>query len=447
MLAESYAGTALRGSNGKPVGLIAVIGRRPLDDPAFVEMMLKQVSIRAASELEHRQMREAIVNSQKELEVLVRKRTKELQETNRALNIEIRKRRQNEKSLVIAEEKYRTVADFTYDWETWVGPDGKFIYVSPSCMPTTGYTVEEFMNDPSLVVKIAHPDDREIVANHYAEKSKRNLPSCSLDFRIITRDGEEKWIGHSCQPVFNNEGKWIGQRGSNRDITARKRTESFLLASQLQLRALTKRMDAIAEDERTRISREIHDELGHLLTAIKFDVQCLNNKPDLTPRQLRKELASMTCMLDSLIDTVRKIATDLRPGILDHFGLCPAIEWQIEQFQKRTNIKCEYIINEKGINFDKNETTIIYRILQEILTNIARHSKASRVDFSLGQADGRFLMVTSDNGTGFEVKEIHDESSLGLMGMSERALSIGGRLKIESAKGKGTKVTLELDKK
>lgn len=447
MYAESYAGTTLFGSNGKPVGLIAVIGRKPADNRDKVEMVLKQVSIRAASELEHRQMRKVIENSQKELEILVRKRTKELQKTNETLSKEIRKRKQKEKSLLIAEEKYRTVADFTYDWETWVGTDGNFIYVSPSCEPTTGYTVDEFMKDPSLVIKITHPDDREMVASHYAEKSKRNLPSCFLDFRIITRSGEERWIGHSCQPVFNAKGKWIGQRGSNRDITARKKTESILLASQLQLRALTKRMDAIAEEERTRISREIHDELGHLLTALKFDVQCLISRPDISPDQLGEELSSMSGMLDSLIDTVRKIATDLRPGILDHFGLCPAVEWQIEQFQKRTNIKCEYIINETDIDFNKNETTIIYRILQEILTNIARHSKATMVDFSLSQKDGHFLMITSDNGIGFEVQDKHDESSLGLMGMSERALSIGGNLKIESEKGRGTKITLQLDKK
>jgi hypothetical protein len=265
-----------------------------------------------------------------------------------------------------------------------------------------------------------------------------------VDFRIITRDGTEKWIGHSCQPVFNAEGKWIGQRGSNRDITERKKTEHNLLASQLQLRALTRRMDAIAEEERTRISREIHDELGHLLTALKFDIQCLIDKSRIDVRQLRRELASMTSMLDFLIDSVRKISTDLRPGILDHLGLCPAIEWQIEQFKKRTSIQCEYSIRDTDIYFEKDVITTIYRILQEILTNIARHSKATRVSISLSQNDGMFLLTVTDNGIGFIVREMLDESSLGLMGMYERALSIGGKLKIESAQGKGTIISLEL---
>jgi len=446
MCAESYAGITLRGSNGKPIGLIAVIGSNYLENPDSVEMLLKQVSIRAANELEHRQLQESILNSQKKLEVLVKERTKDLQQTNRALNKEIKARREKEKSLLQAEEKYRTVADFTYDWETWVGPDGKFIYVSPSCMPTTGYTVEEFMNDPMLVVKITHPEDREHVENHYIEKKKKNLPSCSIDFRIIKRDGEVRWIGHSCQPVFNSDGVWIGQRGSNRDITPSKKTENNLLSSQLQLRALTKRMDAVAEEERTRISREIHDELGHLITAIKFDIQCLYNKKDINEKHLKKELASMTCMLDFLIDSVRKIATELRPGILDHFGFCHAIEWQIEQFKKRTNIQCEYLIIDKDIDFDKDVTTIIYRILQEILTNITRHSEATKVYISLSQKDGWFSMSVSDNGIGFEVMDKHDDSSLGLMGMYERALSIGGELKIESVKGEGTNITLRLEK-
>lgn len=444
MVAESYAGTTLWGTTGKPIGLIAVIGRKPMADPGLVESMLNQVSKRAASELGHRQLEENIILSHKTLERLVKKRTAELQKANTGLKNEVQKRKLKEKSLLIAEEKYRTVADFTYDWETWVGPDGKFIYVSPSCQPTTGYSVEEFMDDPSLVIKITHPDDREMVENHYNEKRKRNLPSCSLDFRIITRSGEERWIGHSCQPVQNAEGKWIGQRGSNRDITARKKTENTLLASQIHLRALTQRMDVIAEEERTRISREIHDELGHILTVLKFDIEGLASNQDISMDHVKSELNNANSMIDSLIDTVRTIASSLRPGILDHLGLIPAIEWQIEQFQKRTNIFCECDIQVINEPFNSNETTVIFRILQEILTNVTRHSKAEKVSVSLIKKDNKIVLMVADNGIGFELNSNNHPDSLGLMGMRERAISIGGQIEIESEKYKGTSVTLLL---
>ena len=446
MVAESYAGITLWGSGGTPIGLIATVGRKPLEDPGLTETVLKQVSIRAACELEHIQMEAAILQSRDELEVLVGERTAELQKANELLTKEIIKRKQKEKSLTLAEEKYRTVADFTHDWETWLSPEGKFLYVSPSCLPTTGYTVEEFMDDPSLVFKITHPDDRDMVEKHYSEKLESSTNACSIDFRIITRDGEEKWIGHSCQPVFDSKGKWIGQRGSNRDITERKMTESVLIDSQIHLRALTQRMDAVAEEERTKIAREIHDELGHLLTSLKYDIEGLSNKTDLSAELLNCELAAMNRTVETLMNAVRKIATELRPGILDHLGLIPAIEWQIEQFRKKTNIKCEYDLPEINGKFDRQETTIIFRIVQEILTNIARHSRADKVSVSFSKKEDHYLFTAADNGIGFELIGSDNGNSLGLMGMRERALSIGAEFDIESAPGKGTMITLLLKK-
>jgi PAS domain S-box-containing protein len=446
MVAESYVGITLWGSEGRPIGLIAVVGRKPLIDQRLAVGVLKEVAIRAAGELEHRQLEDKIIKSRDELELQVKERTAELQKTNELLRNEIDLRKQQERSLVLAEEKYRTVADFTYDWETWLGPDGKFIYVSPAFCSTTGYTVEELMNDPALLVKITHPDDRELIKRHFKAALNESIGDCSFDFRIFTLNGELRWIGHCCKSVFNAENKFLGQRGSNRDITEQKKGESILIESQKQLRALTQRIDAIAEEERTNIAREIHDELGHLLTAIKFDVEGLINKPDLSIAFVKSELRDMISMIDALIDTVRKIASELRPGILDHLGLFPAIEWQIRQLQKRSKIGCEYKHHEMDITFDKNETNIIYRIMQEILTNVARHSKANKLSVSLSKKDDLFILTATDNGIGFELTESKNEVSFGLMGMRERAMSIGGEIKIESAPGKGTTVTLVLNK-
>jgi len=377
---------------------------------------------------------EALKKLNEELDDRVNKRTSELLKSNLALQK--------------AEEKYRTIADYNYDWETWLGTDGKYIYVSPSCLRITGYQVEDFMNDPNLYGNIAHPDDREMVKNHRYEPRKVNNPDIAMDFRIITRNGEERWISHSCQPVYNTEGIWLGQRGRNSDITERKKAESFLVNSQDKLRALTQHMNELTENERKTIAREIHDELGHMLTALKYDIDSLINNPQLTIDQVNNELPDMFSMVESLIESVQKIATELRPGVLDHLGLLPAMEWQINQFRMMTKMNCIYTVpDDLDVTFDKTETTNIFRLLQEMLTNVARHSKANKVEISAHKENDLFVLNVKDNGVGFMVADKTQSGSLGLMGMNERALSIGAEIQIDSAPEKGTSISLLLVKK
>jgi signal transduction histidine kinase len=166
-------------------------------------------------------------------------------------------------------------------------------------------------------------------------------------------------------------------------------------------------------------------------------------RADFNADSFRDEMKSIMSMVDALIDSVRQIASELRPGILDHLGLLAAIEWQIRQFQLRTKIKCTYELD-ADVHFDKNETTVIYRILQEILTNVARHSKAKSLKISLIKRGNLFCMKVMDNGVGFDLKSDKCKNSLGLMGMRERAMSISGKLEIESIIGNGTTVTFSL---
>lgn len=380
----------------------------------------------------------------KYLKIKVRKRTGELRRVNEHLMREIEIRRNNESLLRLAEEKYRTVANFTYNCESWLSPDGEFIYLSPSFETTTGYKVEEFMEDPSLYYRIAHPDDREIIENHFNQKLDPHFEPCHLSYRIITRDGEIKWMDHTCHPVFNSAGKWLGRRGSNVNITRQKEAESILIESQNQLRALTRRLDDIAAQESKRIAREIHDELGHLLTALKFDIDNLSEYPNKTIKSLHKEIASITKLSESLITTVRKISTQLRPEILDHFGLIPAIEWQVNQFSKRTKICSDIKIQPLQYQFDSKQTTVIFLILQEILTNVARHSKATHIAVSINKIDSFFSLEVVDNGKGFDFDNTVNINNLGLLGMRERAISIGGEIIIKSRKDEGTSVIFNL---
>ena len=143
---------------------------------------------------------------------------------------DITQHKQAKKELERNEERFRTVADFTYDWEYWVDPEGKMLYVSPSCERITGYSSQEFLNNPEFLLHIIHPYDRTRIANHH-ESLESHLVVCSFDFRIITQQGQERWIGHICQSVFSSDGRWLGRRASNRDITERKQAEDKLKAS------------------------------------------------------------------------------------------------------------------------------------------------------------------------------------------------------------------------
>ena len=149
---------------------------------------------------------------------------------------DITERKKTEEALKQSEIKFRTVADFTYDWEHWISPEGTLIYVSPSCERITGFKPEEFIEDQDLIIKIVHPDDKALIEHHYKSIDSKELPD--VDYRIITKSGEVRWIAHGCQPVFDGKGTWLGRRGSNRDITERKKAEEALKESEERFQSL-----------------------------------------------------------------------------------------------------------------------------------------------------------------------------------------------------------------
>ena len=171
-----------------------------------------------------------------------------------------------------SEEQFRTVADFTYGWEYWIGPEGDYLYVSPSCARITGYRADEFLQDPGLLEKITHPDDRAMVARHAREElgSGEVLP---IDFRIITRSGKERWIGHICQPAYGTDGSWLGRRGSNRDITERKRAEETLIRRNRELALLNRTSRAFSSTlDLDQVLTTVLEEVRRLLDVVACSV-------------------------------------------------------------------------------------------------------------------------------------------------------------------------------
>jgi signal transduction histidine kinase len=229
-----------------------------------------------------------------------------------------------------------------------------------------------------------------------------------------------------------------------RERSGRKNALEQLRLSHDQLRALSVYLQTVREEERIRISRAVHDELGQALTGLKIDLAWLGTRLVKPPRPARDKIAGMSSRIDETIATVRRIATELRPGILDHLGLAAAIEWQAREFQNRTGIECRIGCSLPHAMLDEEINTAFFRIFQETLTNVARHAEASRVEISLVQKDGHLTLRVGDNGRGITKEQIANIRSLGLLGMKERASLLGGFVAITGHPRTGTTVTVNI---
>jgi len=228
------------------------------------------------------------------------------------------------------------------------------------------------------------------------------------------------------------------------EIWDRERAEEQLRTSLDQLRALAARLQSVREEERTSIAREIHDELGQACTAIKMDLALIGRKTTKRQARLRAKVHSASQLVDNMIATLRRIASELRPRTLDDLGLTAALEWQAQDFESRTGIHCQVTLPRDPLALDSERSTAIFRIFQESLTNVARHAQAARVEARLELEAQHLIFQVHDNGRGFDPLEAKSRRSLGLVGMQERALLLNGDLKIEGVPGAGTTMTLRI---
>ncbi len=227
------------------------------------------------------------------------------------------------------------------------------------------------------------------------------------------------------------------------EIEKRKEVESSLKESHKRLQRLSAYQEAVREAERTRIAREIHDEMGHVLTALKIDVSWLKNQLPQNEEPLLKKAETILELINGTISTVQRISRDLRPGLLDDLGLIDAIEWQTQEFQERTEIKCQLELNtNEKLSLHSELSTAVFRIYQEILSNIARHSRATHASIKLIEQQNRIELEVSDNGIGITPMQIDAPDSFGLMGIQERLYPWKGSFKVEGKTGGGTIVTV-----
>ena len=248
-------------------------------------------------------------------------------------------------------------------------------------------------------------------------------------------------------PVLDDDGKVVEVIGVAIDVTDQKRIENELLASQRQLRELSAHLESVREEERKYIARELHDELGQTLTALKIDLTKLQERiPNLQNETVRMQITvripAMIEIVDAAMETTRKIVAQLRPAVLDELGLAEAAEWQVREFQKLTGIKCQLEIKLSDINLSQNLKTAMFRILQECLTNITRHAAATNVRIELIIKDEKLFFSIQDNGRGMGKRKMKTTKSFGISGMRERALLLGGTLEITRPENGGTQVSV-----
>ena len=229
-----------------------------------------------------------------------------------------------------------------------------------------------------------------------------------------------------------------------RERADRKQAVEQLRQSHEQLRALSVYLQHVREEERINISRAVHDELGQALTGLKIDLSWLANRLSKDQAPLIEKTKKMSFYIDETIQTVRRISTELRPGILDQLGLVAALEWQANEFQTRSGIQCAVKSSLDGAILDEDLNTAFFRIFQETLTNVLRHAGATRVNVHLREDGENLILEVKDNGRGITPAEIANTKSIGLLGMRERAALLGGKVSLTGARRKGTTVTVSI---
>jgi signal transduction histidine kinase len=228
-----------------------------------------------------------------------------------------------------------------------------------------------------------------------------------------------------------------------RNIADRKKAEEALRIQTEELRSLSVRLQKTREEERTLVARDLHDEIGQVLTGLKLDMSWIARRLPEDSQELREKIESTLTLANTGMGWVRKICTQLRPGILDDLGLAAAIEWQAKEFEGRTAIHCNVSLPAGNVDLDQERSTAVFRIFQEALTNVSRHSKATQVEVSLREENEAILLAIRDNGIGMQTSPGQPGRSFGLLGMRERALVFGGKVEFSGAGG-GTTVTVSI---
>ncbi len=353
---------------------------------------------------------------------------------------DITQRQQAERRLRESEERFRELAA-NIDGYFWLNApdDSEMYYISPGYEKITGYSCESLYQRPASWTEIIHPEDRERVLAVVLKPI--HTEGRELEYRIVRPDGSIRWIRDRVLSIRNDAGEIERVAGIGEDITERKQAEAKLQEYYERVKGLSRQLLTVQEEERRHLARELHDEIGQVLSAISVNLKVVKSKvaPDAWPR-----LEESIGMVDRAVDQVRNLSLDLRPSMLDDFGLESALRWYVDRLAERTGLPVHFSAESSLLDMPGGVRNACFRVAQEALTNVVRHAQAKEVWVHFHGQDEEVRLEIRDNGIGFDVamaleRALHG-ASLGLLGMQERGELLGGRVQISSQPGQGATV-------
>ncbi|PMS14747.1 hypothetical protein C0Z18_30065 [Trinickia dabaoshanensis] len=392
---------------------------------------LKAANDKLLAEIAARRETEAQLQTlNRELEQRVAQRTAELEHALQSLRD--------------SETRFRTTFEQAAVGIAHVDTSGRWMRVNQKLCDIVGYTREELLTQ--TFQDITHPDDLDTDLAQMRQILDGHLDTYTLEKRYLSKDGRELWIALTVALVHDEAGLPDYFISVVADIAERKRAEEALRVSREQLRHLSAHILQIREEENRRIARELHDDFAQTLSALKMTIAMMENGlPDeeAAPSATRNPNAAST-LVDKLIDSVRQIAAELRPAMLDDLGLIAAIDWLTNEFSRRHNVRVVRHIDAQAVTFNRAGRIELFRIIQEALANVARHSGATEVALDLACDDAHCIVRIADNGRGAEFDVHRSARAFGLLGIHERASLLGGDIQISTSPGAGFVLTATL---
>ncbi len=342
------------------------------------------------------------------------------------------------RELLASEEKYRALVEHSMDAISLASPDGQLLEANEAYLRLFGYVRDE-IDEVDVAQQYVDPQAR----GRFLARMESHDTLVDDEVKLRKKDGTVMDCLRSVVTRRAADGKVLGFQNVIRDVTERKRWEEELKDSHERIHHYAAHLEKVREDERAGIARELHDQLGQALTVIKMDLASMRQGLARGQSVDLEKIASTIRLVESTANDVRRISSELRPVILDDFGFVAAMEWYQQQFQTRTGILCRLDVPEEP-NVDRNRSTALYRIFQELLTNVARHAAAKSMSASFKLADSFYVLTVADDGCGMDEAVADRGSSLGFMGIRERLAPFGGTLAVAGMPGKGTRVTVTM---
>jgi len=403
----------------------------------------------AEEHLERRKAEESVKEYQEHLEEMVKERTAQLKMTNERLEQEIADRKRIEEILRESETRYRIVADNTYDWEFWLNPEGKFLYSSPSCKRITGHDAEKFMSDPDLLDRIIHPDDRPVFLSHRYESGEKSVSE--TEFRVVRPDGSYRWISHICQPVFDEGGHFLGRRGSNRDITKRKKAEEGLKRISDELM----RSNADLQQFAYAASHDLQEPLRVIEGFIKLLARRYESKLDAKAGEfigyIIEGVKGMRALIKDLLEYSRVGTRDIN---LKRTDFSEAVDKAVFSLKVAVE-ESGAVITHDPLPTIRADIVQMSRLFQNLIGNAIKfHGKgAPEIHISAEKKEDGYIFSVRDNGIGIDPRDterifavfqrLHTRgeypgTGIGLAICKRIVERHGGKIRVESKKGKGS---------